>query len=699
MGALTGSGGSRQPVMRQQSGGPSNGMYSSQIAQRTSAGFTPQVPGLNLRPRNRGGMVPGGPQPAGSVAPPWVPPGNRDGSVDPVSGGFANLPAGWTEQDAANAYNNARAEAERSAISFAGGAGHFRGEEPPGVPLNPNSQSREDWINSTLRDQGWGPNREWLGAPSNYNPNAILWDDPENSPISPTSESSQLIRNAGVGPSTATYNPGGYSPGGYSSAPNQTGSYSDPTTSFLNSFGMGSLLSGQGGSASVAPTGIRQLSSSTLNGDIFGVPTSSQDYGGLRGLLQQYLSSNIGAGNAQVPGAPGRVNLGSAPTASSAGVGIQSADQLGAADSPFFLNMLNQYQPAFQAERERAIAEAREQSGNLVGSSYANNVGTAINRSLASQQATIASLINEQIGREQARQGELSGLAQTRNLADQNLAGQYGLNQGQLDQQRNLGIFDTTANVNNANAGRFASLLGQLGTAGVSPDEIVSQGGLGALIGPLLGALGNSSLGSGLANLGGSLVGGLGSLGGSLVSSLGSLGGSLGDLGGSLVGGLGKLAGGLGDLGGRLGGGLTELAASAFGAAKTGVGELYNAVKDVFGALADKVDISGIIDSIGRLPGIDKILDAIKNNLPTDISAITNLLKKIPGLENFNAGDAYNLAKTLAKIGIIRGTGGQILNALPGYKPPGGGTGGWGGPYGGYIPQTQGGYRPPGYGY
>lgn len=401
----------------------------------------------------------------------------------------------------------------------------------------------------------------------------------------------------------------------------------------------GGLGTGGTSSGDYNAPGIQQLSHSLLNGDIFSAPSSSSDYGPLRQFLQQFIGGNAGALFAQ----PG--SLPSPMMASDTGTKTDTLDTLGGANSPFFLNMMAKYEPLFQQERARALAQANESAGNLVGSGHANILGNALGRTLTEQQAKIADLVNQQIASEQARQGQQATLAQQRNLADQATNAQYDLSR-----------FGASNDISNANAGRIASLLGALGTAGVSPNEIISQGGLGALIGPLLGALGNSSLGSGLANLGGSLASGLGSLGGSLIDSLGSLGGSL-------ASGLGGLAGGLGDLGGSIASGI----GSIFQRGGDAAAGLYNELKPI----ADKLG-KGIEDFVGilsQIPGLDKILESIGNGV-TNLTPIVDWLKKIPGLENIDPGMVYSIVKLLAKYGIIRGTGGQIINALPGTGSP-----------------------------
>lgn len=534
------------------------------------------------------------------------------------------------------------------------------------------------------------------------------------------------------------FQPTVYNPtGGGSTAPYMTAGNDSNISAILG------MLTG-GNNGSTTQPGIRKLSSSTLNGDIFSAPVSSQDYGSLRSGLQQFLMQNIDQLNGGgTPNEPGRVNIGTPGQVGAGGVNIDSASTLGGATSPFFQNMMAQYEPLFAQERARTIAQAKESSGNLTGTGYANNVANALNRTLTDQQAKIADLFRSDLANEQARQSQLSQFAQERNLAGFNTGADFMKTQGGLDQQRNLSIFDTLANLSNSQGNRYASLLGQTGTAGVGQDEIIAQGGLGALIGPLLGALGNSSLGGGLAALGGNLASGLtsglGNLAGGIGTGLGNLAGGLGDLGGSLIGGLGNLAGGLGNLGGNLAGGLSSLGGnlagglgqlggdllgglgslgggigSGLGLLAGGLGDLAGGLgglaSDAMGALGD-IDwgkagefLKGLVpdnligkvgEALKSIPGLPTILDAIKKGIPTDMSKITEALKKI-GIND--VGTAYGIAQKLAQAGIIRGTAGQVLGGkgnidwnsviqgiLGGWKPggqtPGSvpGTAPWGG--------------------
>jgi hypothetical protein len=139
----------------------------------------------------------------------------------------------------------------------------------------------------------------------------------------------------------------------------------------------------------------------------------------------------------------------------------QSVDQLGGASSPFFQNMLARFQPAFDQARTMAIASGKEGAGSLTGSGFANILGKNINRSLTDEQGIISQLLSHGIDLESARQ-----------TSDANREAQR--------QQ--------------ANAANFLQLLLGQSLAGVAPNSIVSKGGIGALLGPIL-AFGGQLLG------------------------------------------------------------------------------------------------------------------------------------------------------------------------------------------------------------
>jgi len=95
--------------------------------------------------------------------------------------------------------------------------------------------------------------------------------------------------------------------------------------------------------------------------------------------------------------------------------GQQSVSDL--ATQGFMDKMLQQYNPYFEQARQKALAQAKEASGNLTGSGFANALGTSTNESIAQQQAQLAQLAQFGISQEMARQQGLAGFENQRNIA------------------------------------------------------------------------------------------------------------------------------------------------------------------------------------------------------------------------------------------------------------------------------------------
>lgn len=115
--------------------------------------------------------------------------------------------------------------------------------------------------------------------------------------------------------------------------------------------------------------------------------------------------------------------------------GTQSVDQLGGANSAFFRNMQGQLQPSFAQGRSEALAAAKEGLGNMgAGSAVGNALGTAMNRSLGNEQATLANYatqgLNTEVGRQlqDASMGAQVGMAN----ANRNLSAQQGNQQADM---------------------------------------------------------------------------------------------------------------------------------------------------------------------------------------------------------------------------------------------------------------------------
>lgn len=156
-----------------------------------------------------------------------------------------------------------------------------------------------------------------------------------------------------------------------------------------------------------------------------------------------------------------------------------------------------------------------------------NRAGLGQQGELANQDATLRTLLaNQGAGIEGARLGLQAGqgnqeaalrASMANQGADQNFmsqelqrlfgnqGAQIGQNQfqGNMDQQRQMQIFQTLAQLGDSNAQRFMQMLLGQSTAGVAPGQVTQSGGIGSLLGPLGGIAGTA--------LGGPLGGALGS--------------------------------------------------------------------------------------------------------------------------------------------------------------------------------------------
>lgn len=179
----------------------------------------------------------------------------------------------------------------------------------------------------------------------------------------------------------------------------------------------------------------------------------------------------------------------------------QSVDQLGGENSAFFKNMMQQLAPAFNQRRAEGLAAAKEASGNLTGSGYANALGSSINRSLGEEQATLADYATRGLQTEVQRQlqqggldlsamelgqrGELANIAtemQRRGYnADQ--INRFILSQAGMDQDRIKTIYTSALANNQFNANQF--LQGLMGVLGIKND-VQTSGGIGSVLGPII---------------------------------------------------------------------------------------------------------------------------------------------------------------------------------------------------------------------
>ncbi len=144
-------------------------------------------------------------------------------------------------------------------------------------------------------------------------------------------------------------------------------------------------------------------------------------------------------------------------------------------NSSAFQNIRGGYEDMFTQRRGDALAQAKESSGNLTGTGYADNLGRTVQRSLADENALLSQLMQQ--------------VAMT----------QYGQEQ---------------SNAQN-DASRFLQMLMGMSQGGVGPDQVVTQGGPGAILGPLF-----SGLGYGLGGPAGGFLGGLFGGGGGQISNM-----------------------------------------------------------------------------------------------------------------------------------------------------------------------------------
>jgi len=196
-----------------------------------------------------------------------------------------------------------------------------------------------------------------------------------------------------------------------------------------------------------------------------------------------------------------------------------SVDSLGGANSAFFQNMMGQLAPAFAQRRAEGLAAGAERAGNLTGSGFANRLGSAVNRSLGDEQAALANYAVQGLQMEmQRQQGDANRMLQA-GMANQGADTGFlqallqGRGQDLSARGQDIGVStgnrDAFDQMSNANAQRFAGLLGQ--QAQPYQDAIIQSGGAGALLGPLAQGIGGYLGGQGNGgSRGGDLMGGIG---------------------------------------------------------------------------------------------------------------------------------------------------------------------------------------------
>jgi len=202
-----------------------------------------------------------------------------------------------------------------------------------------------------------------------------------------------------------------------------------------------------------------------------------------------------------------------------AGERTASLDSLGGVNSAFFNNMMGQLAPAFAQRRAEGLAAGAERAGNLTGSGFANRLGSAVNRSLGDEQAALANYATQGLQMEmQRQQGDANRMLQA-GMANQGADTGFlqallqGRGQDLSARGQDIGVStgnrDAFDQMSNANAQRFAGLLGQ--QAQPYQDAIIQSGGAGALLGPLASGIGGYLGGQGNGgSRGGDLMGGIG---------------------------------------------------------------------------------------------------------------------------------------------------------------------------------------------
>ena len=162
-------------------------------------------------------------------------------------------------------------------------------------------------------------------------------------------------------------------------------------------------------------------------------------------MMQQIMQSagSAGSGISNIRGEDARnarsISNVIAPTISADGTSTQSADQIArdvtGGDSMFVRNIMPAYSNLFKQNNDLAAATAKESAGNLTGSGYANTIGTALNRNVASQDAMLADIVNNLVTQEIGRQGAGASIAAQRNIGQAGMDLQAQTTSAQLAQQ------------------------------------------------------------------------------------------------------------------------------------------------------------------------------------------------------------------------------------------------------------------------
>lgn len=132
-------------------------------------------------------------------------------------------------------------------------------------------------------------------------------------------------------------------------------------------------------------------------------------------MIQKSAGQDLNAGS----GGYGGPTI-TAPTIDSVSGMVKSADQIADPNSAFFQSLMKNYTGQADQNQALALAQAKEQTGNLTGSGYANAMGNVVNRSIADRNAKFSDLLQSLTSQEIGRQENVAGLEQNRNIANAN---------------------------------------------------------------------------------------------------------------------------------------------------------------------------------------------------------------------------------------------------------------------------------------
>lgn len=138
---------------------------------------------------------------------------------------------------------------------------------------------------------------------------------------------------------------------------------------------------------------------------------------------------------------------------------VQSLDQIvnSPAGSGYFKDqILNPYRDLFSQNRGLALAQAREASGNLTGSGYANALGGVVNQLVPQENAKLADILTQLATTEQGKQQLVAEREQGRNVQNQNTDLARALEDARLA---------TSASITNAGEGNRFNIA-QMGARG-----------------------------------------------------------------------------------------------------------------------------------------------------------------------------------------------------------------------------------------